>query len=56
MNGAYRTFTTTRTTGRDSDARSSASSRAIRTTSDSTTDHDAMFDWNVSSLPCPRAT
>jgi hypothetical protein len=56
MNGAYRTFTTTRATGRDSAARSSASSPAIRTTSASTTDQDAMFCWNVSSLPWPRAT
>ena len=55
MNGAYRTFTTTCTTGRDSAARSSPSSRAIRTTSRSTTSQEVMFDWNVSSLPCPRA-
>jgi len=56
MNGAYRTFTTTRSAGRGSDARSTASSPAIRATSASTCDQSAMFRWNVSSRPWPRAT
>jgi hypothetical protein len=56
MNGAYRTFTTIRRAGRGSDARSTASSPAIRATSASTCDQSAMFRWNVSSRPWPRAT
>jgi hypothetical protein len=56
MNGAYRTFTTIRSAGRGSDARSRASSPAIRATSASTRDQAAMFRWNVSSRPWPRAT
>jgi hypothetical protein len=55
-NGAYRTFTTTRIAGRGSLARSTASSPAIRATSARTRDQSAMFCWNVSSFPCPRAT
>ena len=42
-NGAYRTFTTTRTAGRGSRARSRASSPAIRLTSACTRDQSAMF-------------
>ncbi len=55
-NGAYRTFTTTRSAGRGSDARSPASSPAIRATSAWTRDQSAMFRWNVSSRPCALAT
>jgi len=54
--GAYRTFTTTRTAGRGSEERSPASSPARRATSAWTRDQSAMFRWNVSSRPCPRAT
>src|SRR5436190_1150340 len=41
---------------RGSDVRSRASSPAIRATSASTCDQPAMFRWNVSSRPWPRAT
>src|SRR5580658_1928354 len=54
-NGAYRTFTTTRTAGLPSTTRSAASNLASRATSACTCDQSAMFCWNVSSLPCPRA-
>src|SRR5580704_16880171 len=54
-NGAYRTFTTTRTDGRPSSARSRASSPASRATSARTVDQSLISTWNVSSLPCPRA-
>ena len=56
MNGAYLTSTTIRSSGRGSDARSTASSPAIRATSAFTCDQPVMFRWNVSSRPWPRAT
>jgi hypothetical protein len=55
-NGAYRTFTTTRTAGRGSETRSAASSPAIRATSASTCGQSGMLRWNVSSRPCALAT
>jgi hypothetical protein len=42
-NGAYLTFTTTRTAGLGSEARSAASSPAIRATSASTLDQSVML-------------
>jgi len=55
-NGAYRTFTTTRTAGLASETRSAASRPAIRATSASTCGQSGMFRWNVSSRPCALAT